>query len=159
MAARRRGREEAIAALGPSPDPVNLTVNLSSGNFLGVTLSNESRFPGVRIDEVCPPDMGARAGLQAGDVILALDDKPVSTHEEAIDAIDACKGKLAVAYYPKAAAEAEAVLVAAKYKLKPYGWPCRILTLVVSLLVGAFLVEKIVDYEGLGAKSLYNPAT
>ena len=60
-------------------------------------------------------DLAASRGLKTGDVIIALNGKPVSDHIAAVEIINGCAGKLALTYYPAAAAEVERKRTRAKY--------------------------------------------
>lgn len=67
---------EEIIATGSSRTPV-----------IGVTLDPAYSGPGALIDTVTPDGPAARAGLRAGDVILALGGRPVADADELVVAI------------------------------------------------------------------------
>ena len=62
-----------------------ITLDTSAG-LVGITVSNNEVGPGVRIERVQPGDLAARAGLRAGDVVLALYQREqLEQHPEGLD--------------------------------------------------------------------------
>jgi S1-C subfamily serine protease len=75
---RAKAFRELVARLGPPTDAPGLT----SGNRLGVTVD-----PGVVVAEVLPGTPAAAAGLAPGDLVLAVDDQPVLSGDELLEAV------------------------------------------------------------------------
>ena len=99
------GKEKSVdVTLGEMPGDVLAAANLSSAApaKLGVSvrsLTEEERKKldvagGVLVEQVGGP--AARAGIQVGDVILGLNNKPVTDPDQLRKLVDAAKGKVAV---------------------------------------------------------------
>jgi serine protease Do len=60
----------------------------SSGGFLGIVIARQTDKDGVEIDEVTPHGSAERAGFEKGDVIVALDKKPITDSESLFEALE-----------------------------------------------------------------------
>lgn len=101
----RRGSASCAAEHGGSSEPQTVELPLSLGH-VGATLGNDEELQAVVVQHVHPQDLAARAGVRPGDVIVAINDEPVSSHEDAIAKIEqAGNGILQLRYLPACAAE------------------------------------------------------
>lgn len=64
-----------------------VTLQLSIGHA-GLTLEDDVELQAVVVSHCHPRDLAARSGIAPGDVIVALDDNPIKSHEDAIAHID-----------------------------------------------------------------------
>lgn len=72
-----------IFPLTPSTDAASY--GLASTEHFGITLGKADE--GVRVLKLTPTDVAHRIGIRRGDIILAINDVPCRTHEEAIEVL------------------------------------------------------------------------
>src|SRR5262249_31069392 len=77
----------AYVELSP-PGPWRQSSGASGSAFLGVSVDGRGESDGLRIGSVLADTGAARAGLQASDVIVRLDDQPTNRFEELKGTID-----------------------------------------------------------------------
>jgi serine protease Do len=113
LTVRRDGKEERLAAtIGQMPEPQQRATTVPGGDAetagsLGLRLSSltprlrrEYRIPdevdGVVVTRVAPDSQAARLGLEPGDVIVAIDQRPARSPQEAVEALTqgAAKGTI-----------------------------------------------------------------
>jgi len=88
-AAREVAELSAEAAGGPGMRGFDLAVGSPRRAMLGVNLgSAEPNGAGVRVDSVSPGGPAAAAGVRPGDVIVAIQAKPVTTGRELVRAME-----------------------------------------------------------------------
>jgi len=73
----------------PAATTESMTLHTNLGQHVGATLKSDTLLQAVLIQHLHPNDLGARAGLRPGDVIVALNDVPVSSHKDAARIMDA----------------------------------------------------------------------
>lgn len=76
---------QVVVSAGPTAEPIGVGVisvgrRPTTGGFLGVTLSQAE--DGVRVEAVSPGLPAQRAGIQPGDVIIAINDEKFTEREE-----------------------------------------------------------------------------
>jgi serine protease Do/serine protease DegQ len=99
----RKGSEQTIKVASQEATPP-AAVNAPSGSPIdGVNLSTippenplSGQVEGVFVQAVADGSPAADAGLQAGDIIVGANQKPVKTPKELLDIVDAGKGKILV---------------------------------------------------------------
>jgi hypothetical protein len=97
----------AYSDAGQAQIPVSeLTVVKTLEQHLGITMCNHPL--GVLLKSVDPLDTAHEAGLRRGDVLIALNGRPVRTHQEAYDEIvQNAESYLLFTYYKASLAEAD----------------------------------------------------
>ena len=91
--------EHTASSFNGPPGLRTITLDTRNGH-VGITVSNAAQGPGVQLDAVNECDIAYKAGLRQGDVILAINERPVDGHAEAIAMIDSAQpGPVAVTYY------------------------------------------------------------
>ena len=80
----------APAAASAASAPLTIDLELPRGSKAGITLANsDDGGPGCKVSRVNPLDMAYRCGLRVGDVIVALNGVPTTSHDQAIALINA----------------------------------------------------------------------
>ncbi len=118
---RRRNSSPTRATEVTRPRTTTKTVDLSTG-FMGVTLGTEEWFDGVVIEKVEHEDKAYAAGLRVGDVILSINETPVSDHTVAVELIESAvnaKSALKVIHYSAANAQSQREQAKLKYNAAP----------------------------------------
>ena len=89
--------EHTAPSLHGAPSLQHVTLDTRDGH-VGITVSNAAQ--GVRLDAVNECDIAFKAGLREGDVILAVNERAVDGHAEAIAMIDSAQpGPVAITFY------------------------------------------------------------
>ena len=83
----------------PTSDAAKLlSVDVSSGGILGITLTNIARPSGVRVLSLKPEGLCAAAGLRAGDVIVNVNGFPARDHRLAMAVLESTANPLKISY-------------------------------------------------------------
>ena len=79
-----------MGSRGAASAPLTIDLELPRGSKAGITLANsDDGGPGCKVSRVNPLDMAYRCGLRVGDVIVALNGVPTTSHDQAIALINA----------------------------------------------------------------------
>jgi thiol-disulfide isomerase/thioredoxin len=55
--------------------------------WIGLALGSDGKFGGAKVNQVIPKSPGERAGIHAGDEVIAIDDAPTTSPQEVIAAV------------------------------------------------------------------------
>ena len=97
-------RSSTNAGTGDSPTSSPLIVGTQSVRIdpslghLGITLGHLRRGEGVRVEGCHAADIVAKAGIEAGDIIVAIDEQSVWDHGDAMKLMLAHKKPFTVTY-------------------------------------------------------------
>eukprot|EP00966_Prymnesium_polylepis_P197149 4568785-Prymnesium_polylepis.1 len=96
------------------PSPLSVAIDTTLGLHLGVTLANYTAgaLNGVVVQELNEQDLVKKAGLNVGDVIVAVNSELVTTHAQALALLES-GGTVYVRFFPKAMVLAAVEAVAA----------------------------------------------